>query len=78
MGIDPPKDGSFHFLANSRWPLWLPNVLANGELHFRVWAWLARGHGGGVWLVRQVTCGRLRSVKLGVVEAGCSQSGWDD
>ncbi|MBZ3886483.1 Serine/threonine-protein phosphatase 2B catalytic subunit alpha isoform [Sciurus carolinensis] len=39
MGFAPPKDRSYGFQAYPRWPLWLRNVLANGELQLRVWTW---------------------------------------
>ncbi|MBZ3890649.1 hypothetical protein SUZIE_209015 [Sciurus carolinensis] len=52
MGFTPPKDQSYDFQDYPRWPQWLRNVLANGELKLRVWLWSAEGPGGGMRLVR--------------------------
>ena len=60
MGFAHPKGRSSRFQDYARWPLWLQNVLASGELQLRVWPWSAGGPGGGMRLVRQ------RSWRLGV------------
>ena len=62
MGFAPPKDQSSGFQDDPRWPLWLPNVLANGELQLRGGrgqlevlemgcSWSGSGPGGPVCLV---------------------------
>ena len=77
MGFAPPENRSYGFQDYPRWLLWLPNVLASGELQLGVWAWSTGGPGGGVRLVRQ---GSWRSGVFGVVvgswrQVAISQSG---
>ena len=76
MGFAPPKDQNPGFKDYPRWPLWLRNVLANGELQLR------GGHGqlevletdavgpATVLEVRCVWCG------CGIQETRCNQLVW--
>ena len=76
MGFAPPEDQSYGFQDYPRWLLWLPNVLANGELQLRGGrgqlevletgcSWSGRGPE-----VRCVWCG------CGIQEARCNQLVW--
>ena len=79
MGFAPPEDRSYGFQDYPRWLLWLPNVLANGELQLRGGrgqlevletgcSWSGSGPGGRVCLVWLWDLGgRVQSVGL------CSQ-----
>ena len=77
MRFAQPKDGSDCFQDYPRWPLWLPNVLANGELQLTGGrgqlevletgcSWSGSGPGGRVCLVLLWDPGgRVQSVGLG-------------
>ena len=54
MGFARLKDKSYGFQDDPSWLLWLPNMLANGELQLGVWAWSAGGPGD--WSGRGPAC----------------------
>ena len=76
MGFAPPGDRSYCFQDYPRWLLWLPKVLANGELKLRggrdqLESWRQDAVRPAVVLeVRCVWCG------CGIQEAGCNQLVW--
>ena len=74
MGFAPPEDRRFQDYP--RWLLWLPNVLANGELQLT-------GGRGQLEVLETGAVGPAGVLEIGcvwcgckILEAGCNQSVW--